>query len=130
MGQKITIVDDIDGETEAVGDLTFFVDGQEYSVDLSEEHMEHYKGLIDEHRNMLKELAEYGRPLKRQTPLAAPRGRTPEQLKEIRTWLRAQGHEVKDQGRIPEKLMDLWETRSRMPQKTEEDKEKTAEVSE
>lgn len=119
MGQKITLVDDIDGETEAIGDLTFFVDGQEYSVDLSEENMEHYKTLIAEHRAMLLELADYGRPLKRQGGVNVPRGRTPEQLKEIRSWLRSQGHEVKDQGRIPEKLLDLYETRSRMPQKVD-----------
>lgn len=120
MGQKITIVDDIDGETEAVGDLTFFVDGQEYSIDLSEEHMDHYKALIAEHRAMLLELANYGRPLRRQAPVSAPRGRTKGQLDEIRAWARANGHEVKDMGRIPEKIIDLYETRSRMPQKTEE----------
>ena len=116
MGQKITLVDDIDGETDAVGDLTFFVDGQEYSVDLSEEHMEHYKGLIKEHRAMLLELAEYGRPLRREAPLSAPRGRTKDQLDEIRRWARANKFEVKDMGRIPEKIIDAYETRSRMPQ--------------
>src|SRR5688500_2877864 len=79
MGQKITIVDDIDGTTDAVGDLTFFVDGQEYSVDLNEEHMEYYKGLIAQHRAELLELADYGRPLRRQAPVSAPRGRTKDQ---------------------------------------------------
>lgn len=120
MAQKVTIVDDIDGETLAVGDLTFFVDGQEYSVDLGEENMEHYKALIAEHRAMLLELADYGRPLKRQAPLSAPRGRTKEQLDEIRAWARANGHEVKDMGRIPEKIIDAYETRNRMPQNSEE----------
>lgn len=119
MGQKVTIVDDIDGETDAVGDLTFFVDGQEYSVDLNEEHMEHYKGLIEEHRAMLLELADYGRPLRRQAPVSAPRGRTKDQLDEIRTWARANGYEVKDMGRIPEKVIDAYETRSRMPESQE-----------
>lgn len=117
MGQKITIVDDIDGETDAVGDLTFFVDGQEYSVDLNEEHMEHYKGLIEEHRVMLLELADYGRPLTRQASVRVPRGRTKHELDEIREWARANGHAVKDMGRIPEKVIDAFETRSRMPEK-------------
>lgn len=120
MGQKITLVDDIDNETEAIGDLTFFVDGQEYSVDLNQENMEHYKRLIAEHRAMLLELADYGRPLRRQAALSAPRGRTKDQLDEIRRWARANGHEVKDMGRIPEKVIDAYETRSRMPQKVEE----------
>jgi hypothetical protein len=120
MAIKELIVDDIDGETDAIGDLTFFVDGQEYSVDLNQEHMEHYKGLIAEHRAMLLELAEYGRPLRRQAPLSAPRGRTKDQLDEIRRWARANGHEVKDMGRIPDKVIDAYETRSRMPEKVEE----------
>ena len=119
MGQKITIVDDIDGTTDAVGDLTFFVDGQEYSVDLNEEHMEYYKGLIAQHRAELLELADYGRPLRRQAPVSAPRGRTKDQLDEIRTWARANGHQVKDMGRIPEKVIDAYETRSRMPETKE-----------
>lgn len=122
MGQKITLVDDIDGETDAVGQLSFFVDGQEYEVDLNEENMEHYKGQMAEHRAMLLELADCGRPVRRQAPLSAPRGRTKEQLDDIRSWARGQGHQVKDMGRIPEKIIDAYETRSRMPVNVEEQK--------
>lgn len=126
MGQRYILTDDIDESVDAVGTLSFFVDGQEHEIDLGEENMEHYKALIAEHRSMLLELKDYGRPVRRQTPLSAPRGRTPEQLKEIRTWLRSQGHEVKDQGRIPEKLIDLWETRNRMPQVQEKKEEEVS----
>lgn len=120
MGQRYILTDDIDDETDAVGTLSFFSNGQEFEIDLNEEHMEHYKKLIEEHNAMLQELADYGRPVRRQTPLSAPRGRTKVQLDEIRKWARANGHEVKDMGRIPEKVIDAYETRSRMPEKTEE----------
>lgn len=120
MGQRYILTDDIDDETDAVGTLTFFSNGQEFEIDLNQENMDHYKTLIHEHNKMLQELADYGRPVRRQAPLSAPRGRTKAQLDEIRKWARANGHEVKDMGRIPEKVIDAYETRSRMPEKTEE----------
>lgn len=114
MGQKIMLVDDFDGETEAVGILPFFLDGQEYEIDLGQENMDKYTELFEQHRKVLLELVEYGRPVKRQAPLAAPRGRTKAQLDEIRAWARANGHDVKDVGRIPEKIIDAYETRNRL----------------
>lgn len=114
MGQKITLVDDFDGETEAVGIFQFFLDGQEYEIDLGEENMTKYTDLFEQHRKVLLELAEHGRPVKRQAPLAAPRGRTKEQLDAIRAWARANGYDVKDVGRIPEKIIDAYETRPRL----------------
>lgn len=115
MGQKITLVDDFDGETEAVGSLPFFLDGQEYEIDLSEENMEEYTKALEEHKALLQLLAEHGRPVRRQAPLSAPRGRTKDQLNEIRRWARANGHVVNDMGRIPEKVIDAYETRPRGP---------------
>lgn len=120
MAQKIVLVDDIDGETEAAGVLQFFVDGQEYEADLSEENLDKYTAVMEEYRRVMAELAEYGRPVRRQAPVKVNRGRTKEELNDIRRWARANGHQVNDMGRIPEKIIDLYETRTRMPQKTEE----------
>lgn len=128
MAVKEVLVDDIDGETEAVGVLTFVVDGQEFEADLGEDNMAHYQGLIDEHEaviaklqaehsNLMRELSEYGRPVVRrmgQVSKSKPK-HTPAELAEIREWLRGQGHQVKDFGRIKDSLMEKWETRSRMP---------------
>lgn len=128
MAVKEVLVDDIDGETEAIGQLFFVVNGQEYTADLNEENMLHYQGLIDEHEaaiakltaehnGLMAILAEYGRPVKPrmgQTQKEKPK-RSPKELAEIREWLRGQGEKVSDFGRIRDELLDLWETRSRMP---------------
>jgi hypothetical protein len=114
MGQKIILVDDLDGKTENAVPVSFFVDGQEYEIDLGPANEEKYKKIFEDHRKMLLKLAESGRPVKRQTPLAAPRGRTKEQLDEIRRWARNQGFEVKNNGRIPDKVIDAYETRNRL----------------
>jgi hypothetical protein len=117
MGQKIVLVDDIDGETEAVGSLTFMVEGQEYEVDLGEDNMEEWKARIDEFNETMKILADYGRPVvRRMGQTAKPKPKyTPADLAEIRQWLRSEGHKVSDFGRIKDELLDKWETRSRMP---------------
>jgi hypothetical protein len=123
MAVKEILVDDIDGETEGASTLSFVVDGQEFEIDLAEENMEHYQGLLNEHAAMLRELAEYGRPVVRrmgQVQKTKPK-HTPAELTEIREWLRGKGHKVSDFGRIKESLVDLWETRSRMPETKTED---------
>lgn len=121
MGQRYILTDDLDESIDAVGTLTFFKGGQEFAIDLGEENMKKYKELLAAHEELLGFLSDNGRPVRRQTPLSAPRGRTKEQLDEIRQWARANGFpDVKDVGRIPEKVIDAYETRSRMPQKVEE----------
>lgn len=115
MGQRYILTDDMNEDVDAVGTLQFFVDGQEYEIDLGEENMTLYKDALESHRKLLLELADYGRPVRRQAPLSAPRGRTKDQLDEIRRWARANGYEVKNQGRIPEKVIDAYETRNRVP---------------
>lgn len=121
MAIKEILIDDIDGETEGAETLTFFVEGQEYEIDLAEENRELFQAEINKHLAFLKEMADYGRPVRRQTTVKVPRGRTPEELAHIRTWLRSQGHEVSDKGRVPEKLLDLWETRTRVPSTQKDD---------
>jgi hypothetical protein len=113
MAVKEVLVDDIDGETEGASTLSFTVDGQEFEVDLAEENMEHYQAIINEFNATMKELAEYGRPVvRRMGQTAKPKPKyTPAQLAEIRNWLRSNGHQVSDFGRIREELLTKWENR-------------------
>lgn len=127
MAVKEILVDDIDGETEGAETLTFFIEGQEYEIDLAEENRELFQAEIDKHMAFLREMADYGRPVSRQSVVKVPRGRTPEELNHIRNWARANGHEVSDRGRIPEKVIDAYETRTRVPS-TQKDDQVTEEV--
>ncbi len=120
MAEKVTIVDDFDENVVAEHRLSFFLDGQEFELDLGDENYEKYFKLLEEHREMLKLMAEYGRPVTRQAPLAAPRGRTKEQLNAIRVWARSNGHKVNDMGRIPENIIKAYENRAQLPTNTQE----------
>lgn len=113
MAQRVTVelLDDFDG-SEAVGTFEFTHKGVEYAVDLNQERMDKYTEMFEYLTGVArvvkgKKRAAYGS--KKSTSVV---GKT----QEMREWLRANGHDVKDRGRVPAHLVDLWETRSRMPQ--------------
>lgn len=112
MAQITKLVDDLDG-TDAEMTLEFGLDGTEYAIDLNDPHYEEY-------RKVLELLASKGRvvtrePIKVKRTLSTGKktgvvGKT----QEMREWLRANGHNVSDRGRVPTHLVDLYETRPRL----------------
>lgn len=112
MAQITKLVDDLDG-TDAEMTLEFGLDGTEYAIDLNDSHYEEY-------RKVLELLASKGRvvtrePVKVKRTLSTGKktsvvGKT----QEMREWLRANGHNVSDRGRVPTHLVDLYETRPRL----------------
>ncbi len=118
MAQKIQVlmVDDIDG-SEGSETVTFGVDGVNYEIDLNEKH-------AGELRGALLKFAEHAR--KAATPAARRGGRgtapkrggrssskdstTPEvDTNAIRDWARANGHQVKDRGRVPGNIVKEYQ---------------------
>jgi hypothetical protein len=113
MAQKVTVqlLDDFDG-SEAVGTFEFTHKGVEYAVDLNQDRMNKYT-------EMFEYLTGVARVIKgkKRTAYGSKKGTSVVgKTQEMREWLRANGHDVKDRGRVPGHLVDLWETRSRMPQ--------------
>lgn len=127
MAQKIVLVDDLDGESEATNILTFFVDGDEYEIDLNAENNAKYEEEIAAHRQMLEFLADHGRRVERQKKLA-PKARTKADYDKIRDWARENGFpQVKDAGRIAEHILTAYDKRPVAPQKPVETTEETPE---
>lgn len=90
-----SLVDDID-ETEAGETVRFALDGQDYEIDLSEEHA---AGL----RTVLGRYIKQGR---KKQPDSRRRGRRArEDLPDIRAWAHARGHDVRDRGRVPARII-------------------------
>lgn len=112
MGQKITLVDDFDGVSDAET-MTFVFRGQEFEVDLNEENTKKYKDLIEAFELEMEILADHGRPVVRQSAVRVPRGRDKEELNHIRNWARSKGHTVNTHGRIPEKIVEAYEKEQR-----------------
>lgn len=109
MAQRVLVelLDDIDG-SEAIGTLAFSFEGEEIHVDLSQDHMEEYN-------QILSYLKSVGRVVgkKKRAPYGSKKATTVVgKTQEMREWLRAQGHDVKDRGRVPAGLVKLWEERS------------------
>jgi hypothetical protein len=120
MAQKIVLVDDLDGVSDATHLLTFFVDGDEYEIDLNAENNAKYEEEIAAHRQMLQFLADHGRRVERQRKLA-PKARTKADYDKIRDWARENGFpQVKDAGRIAEHILTAYDKRVVAPQKSAE----------
>ena len=104
MAQETTVrlVDDIDG-SEAVETVRFGLDGRVYEIDLSEANAK-------ELRASLAGFIESGRRLGGRKTVTRTGGARPdrEQLHAIREWARANGHNVKDRGRIPAAVVEAY----------------------
>lgn len=120
---QVLLFDDIDG-TEAEETILFGLDGQDYEMDLSKPNA---AGL----RQSIAKFVEHGRRL---APPHARRGRRSSSAgsnlsrgsdtAEMRGWLIANGYgdELKDRGRIPERLQDRFamrEPKAVMPARAE-----------
>jgi hypothetical protein len=100
----ITIVDDLDGtpiEDGQANSIRFSIDGTNYEIDLSKQNAKLFWDAMKAY-------------VKAATIVAAPRPyggaskSTKSELDAPRAWLRANGHEVSDRGRIKGELMELY----------------------
>lgn len=101
----ITFTDDLDG-SEAVGTVTFALDGVNYEIDLSEANRERLAGVLDE-------FVKAGRRAGRQGKVASGRQRTPRAAEKadntaIREWARANGYATSDRGRISREVLAAY----------------------
>lgn len=96
--QVITkFVDDIDG-TEAVGTVTFGLDGKQFEIDLSETNAGRLRDALAEFIGKARKVSAKSRTTG--TVTAAKPKVDREQSQAIREWAKANGHQVSDRGRI------------------------------
>lgn len=112
MARKVitTLVDDINGEPieEGQGEtVPFALDGVNYEIDLSDDNAAKL-------RTVLEEYTEKGRRVgratsgKATTPRRSSSSAPKEDLSAARGWLRANGHEVSERGRIAATLLEEY----------------------
>jgi hypothetical protein len=99
-----TLVDDLDG-SEADRTIAFSVNGEGYAIDLSSANAERFDAalapFVDAARRTSSGRSGGG------SRRRAGGGDT----KDAREWLRANGHQVSDRGRIPAPLLELYRNR-------------------
>ncbi|WP_438856320.1 histone-like nucleoid-structuring protein Lsr2 [Agromyces sp. M3QZ16-3] len=100
-----TLIDDLDG-SDADRTLSFAFDGDQYSIDLSSANVDKLEAALAPYIGAARKTAGRGGAARRRG--GAPAGGD---TKDAREWLRANGHQVSDRGRIPAPLMELYRNR-------------------
>lgn len=106
MAKVTKIVDDIDG-SDATDTFEFSWGGDNYTIDLSDEN-------ADSFRLAMARYIGYATKVRHEVKPAAKRSgavRSTAELNEIRSWARANGHQVASIGRIREEIITAYENR-------------------
>jgi hypothetical protein len=106
MAQRIitSLIDDLDGKTEASETVVFALDGKTYEIDLSKKNASKLRGA----------LAPYvgkGRRMKARTPrgLRQTYSGNAVDAGSIRAWAKGNGYDVNDRGRVPASVREAYE---------------------
>jgi hypothetical protein len=108
-----TLVDDIDGTPieEGQGEtVPFALDGVNYEIDLSDDNAAKLRTVLEEYTDKGRRVgrATTGKASPRRSSSSAPK----EDLSAAREWLRANGHEVSERGRIAASLLEEYRANS------------------
>lgn len=110
----VTVVDDLDGTVLAEEDayeVFFGYKGSQYRLDLSKANADKLDKFLNPYIAAAERVSSNrGRP--RSTSSRRPStgsGRSKEELQAARDWLRKNGHDVNDRGRIKAELLELFD---------------------
>ncbi|KZE94504.1 Nucleoid-associated protein Lsr2 [Agromyces sp. NDB4Y10] len=102
-----TLVDDLDG-SEADRTIAFSINGDGYAIDLSSANAEKFEAALAPFVDAARRTSSgRGGGSARRRSGGGAAGDT----KDAREWLRANGHQVSDRGRIPAPLLELYRNR-------------------
>lgn len=107
MAKRVTteLVDDFDESTPAET-VEFSFQGIDYEIDLSSEN-------TSKLRAELEPYMQAGRKVSRGAPRPGRRSmQRHAHLQKARVWLRANGHDIGDRGRVPRELLRLFESKT------------------
>lgn len=107
MAKKTTVevFDDLDGSKDAAT-VKFSLDGKQYEIDLSGKNEKQLRTTLEKYVAAATPVRTSAIVAGRRKDNAAPVRRD---TKHIREWLRGQGVEISDRGRIPTDLMQQYE---------------------
>ena len=104
------LVDDLEGEEgDSVDTVMFGFDGASYEIDLSEGNREKMAAALAPYIRAGRSTGGRRKSRNGAGPNSSPERTDKEQLDAIRSWARANGHEVSDRGRISKSVRDAYE---------------------
>lgn len=105
---RITIIDDLDEESEAAETVRFGLDAASYEIDLSDEHADELRTVLRHYANAGRRTGGARRPASAR-PKAQPRPRPVSTPDEIRAWAPDHGLEISSRGRISTKVREAYD---------------------
>lgn len=108
----VTLVDDLDGTSEADETVTFGLDGAMWEIDLTNEHAAQLRDALAEYVAVARRASVGRRPaVSRAIGTGARSASTKEENAAIRAWATRNGFDVSDRGRIPASVIDAYRSR-------------------
>lgn len=107
MAKRTTVVihDDLDG-SEGASTVKFGLDGKAYEIDLSEAHEKELRKALEKYVAAATQVSAQGTAASGRRKYGT--GPVRRDTKHIREWLRGEGVEISDRGRIPTDLMNRY----------------------
>ncbi len=104
----VRLVDDLDGGP-ADDTVTFGLDGASYEIDLSTKNADALRDALAPYTSTARKSGGGGGSRGRRAAApSAPRRAAGNESAEIRSWARANGHQVNERGRIPAAVVDAY----------------------
>ncbi len=112
MARKVTttLVDDVDGTVIESGQgetVTFGVDGTQYEIDLTNDNANRLRDALRPFTEAARKSGRGGATASRPASTSGSKN-SPQELAAAREWLRSNGHNVSDRGRIAAPLFELY----------------------
>ena len=107
MARRVTVslMDDLDGQSEASETVAFAVDGVSYEIDLSSKNAERLRKDLSRWVDVARRVGRR----RRGHSGASPGGSTSRaESAAMRDWARRRGYEVADRGRLPADIVDAY----------------------
>jgi hypothetical protein len=85
--------------------VDFGLSGKAYTIDLTKNHADGLREILADYIKVAQPAGKLATSSNGSKPRAAKPGSNREHLAAVRSWLRQQGHDVKDRGRLPADLV-------------------------
>jgi hypothetical protein len=107
----VTIIDDVDGQSVAAETVSFGLDGVSYTIDLSDKNAKKLRDVLEPWVSSATKVG--GRRKSGVSPAKVAAKVDKEQLGPIREWARSNGYEVSPRGRVPQHIIDAYNSKER-----------------
>lgn len=114
MAQKVLVqlVSDLTGEAIAEGKgetVTFALDGTTYEIDLTNKEADKFRGVFQDYIAVGRKVGKSSARRGGATRASSGSGRSKEELADARDWLKQNGYEVSERGRIKQEYLDAYD---------------------